>query len=77
MGDILFASVNLARQFKIDPEIALTRATDKFTRRFQQMELLAVQKQQALESLDFRAWDDLWNQAKRDTSNIKSNKSEA
>jgi MazG family protein len=68
LGDILFASVNLARQFKIDPEIALTRATDKFTRRFQRMERLAENRQQPLESLDFQAWDDLWNQAKQDTS---------
>ena len=35
MGDILFASVNSARRFDIDPEVALTRATAKFTRRFQ------------------------------------------
>lgn len=62
MGDILFATVNLARQFKIDPEVALSRATDKFTRRFQEMERLAGDR--PLESLDFETWDDLWNQAK-------------
>jgi MazG family protein len=62
MGDILFASVNLARHFKIDPEVALTRATAKFTRRFQQMEALAGDR--PLESLDFDTWDALWNEAK-------------
>ena len=70
LGDILFASVNLARQFKIDPEIALTKATDKFTRRFQRMEMLAHKHQQPLESLDFQAWDDLWNQAKKETASL-------
>jgi MazG family protein len=40
LGDILFATVNLARQFKIDPEVALTRASTKFTKRFQTMERL-------------------------------------
>lgn len=62
MGDIFFASVNLARHFKIDPEVALTRATDKFTHRFQAMERLAGDR--PLESLDFETWDRLWNQAK-------------
>ncbi|MDX2084832.1 MAG: nucleoside triphosphate pyrophosphohydrolase [Candidatus Melainabacteria bacterium] len=61
MGDILFASVNLARHCRIHPEVALTRATDKFTRRFQAMERLA---KQPLESLDFETWDHLWKQAK-------------
>jgi hypothetical protein len=32
------------------------------------MERLAENRQQPLESLDFQAWDDLWNQAKQDTS---------
>jgi MazG family protein len=68
LGDILFASVNLARQFKIDPEIALTKATDKFTRRFQRMEVLAEKRKKPLENLDFQAWDDLWNQAKKETA---------
>lgn len=62
MGDIFFASVNLARHFKIDPEVALSRATDKFTRRFQAMERLAGDR--PLDSLDFETWDQLWNEAK-------------
>ena len=45
MGDIFFASVNLARHLKIDPEVALTKATAKFTRRFQTMEALIAAKQ--------------------------------
>lgn len=70
-GDILFASVNLARHFKINPEVALARATQKFTKRFQQMEttLLAKDSQTPLEeqmkNLDFETWDALWEQSKR------------
>ncbi len=66
MGDIFFASVNLARHFKIDPEVALTRATQKFTRRFQTMEQLVKEKHpgKLLEELSFEEWDQLWNQAK-------------
>jgi tetrapyrrole methylase family protein/MazG family protein len=74
MGDIFFASVNLARHFKIDPEIALTKATAKFTRRFQMMETILAEQhpdhpagetlEAAMAKLDFERWDELWRQAK-------------
>jgi MazG family protein len=38
MGDLLFACVNLARKFKIDPETALRRGNRKFERRFHYIE---------------------------------------
>jgi nucleoside triphosphate diphosphatase len=38
MGDLLFAIVNLARKMGIEPETALRKANDKFTRRFTAME---------------------------------------
>jgi MazG family protein len=71
-GDILFATVNLARQFKIDPEIALSNATGKFTERFQAMERqIAIQAEAMQETsdtvmakLDFQTWDELWKAAK-------------
>ena len=37
-GDLLFAAVNVLRLLKLDPEIALNRATDKFVSRFARME---------------------------------------
>lgn len=70
MGDILFATVNLARQFKIDPETALTVATAKFTRRFQAMEQLIRERyddrplSEVQGELDFKTWDALWQEAK-------------
>src|SRR6185295_12773484 len=38
MGDLLFAIANLSRKLDIEPEAALRRANDKFTRRFTSME---------------------------------------
>jgi len=76
MGDILFATVNLARQFKIDPEIALTNATHKFTQRFHAMEFLIEEKaakhdistETVMGSLSFDEWDQLWRDAKAATN---------
>jgi len=38
MGDLLFSIANLARKLGIEPETALRKANDKFTRRFGSME---------------------------------------
>lgn len=38
LGDLLFALVSLARQWKLDPEAAVRRTTRKFIRRFQALE---------------------------------------
>jgi ATP diphosphatase len=38
VGDLLFAIANLSRQLRVEPEAALRKANDKFTRRFTAME---------------------------------------
>ncbi len=37
-GDLLFAVVNLGRHLKLTPEIALTKSSDKFIKRFEKIE---------------------------------------
>lgn len=41
IGDLLFAVVNFARFYKVEPEQALKKATAKFERRFRDMEISA------------------------------------
>ncbi|MDD2458729.1 MAG: nucleoside triphosphate pyrophosphohydrolase [Eubacteriales bacterium] len=64
VGDLLFAVVNYARHLKSQPEIALTQTTDKFIRRFTQMEILASEDGKDLDELSLNELDDLWEAAK-------------
>jgi tetrapyrrole methylase family protein/MazG family protein len=65
LGDILFASVNLARFLQVDPEIALKKANAKFLRRFQKMEALAFASGRSFEKLARPEKEALWDAAKR------------
>lgn len=61
-GDILFATVNLARWNKIDAEQALIRANKKFMTRFRKMEEIA---EKPLNDYSFVEYDELWKKAKK------------
>ena len=65
-GDILFATVNLARWNKIDAEQALLKANKKFEKRFRKMEELATKP---LTEYSFEEYDALWKQAKKAINN--------
>ena len=62
MGDIFFATVNLARWYKIDAERALLRANKKFMKRFRKMEELA---DKPLTEYSLDEYDKLWKRAKK------------
>ena len=61
MGDIFFATVNLARWYKIDAEQALLRANKKFMKRFNIMEKIATKP---LKDYSYEEFNDLWKKAK-------------
>ena len=62
IGDLLFAAVNLARHYKVEPETALRRATAKFERRFRAMENLAGP---GFSALSLNEKEALWQRVKR------------
>ena len=62
-GDILFATVNLARWNKIDAEQALLKANKKFEKRFRKMEELATKP---LNDYTLEEFDGLWCRAKKE-----------
>ena len=63
-GDLLFAVVNVLRLLKLDPEIALNRATDKFTARFAEMERLILADGKKLAGMTLSEMDAYWDRVK-------------
>ena len=64
-GDILFSIVNISRFLKINPEIGLTNAIEKFINRFMGIEHLANEQGKSLDKLSLREMDDLWEAYKK------------
>lgn len=63
-GDVMFSLVNYSRFLEIDAENALERTNKKFQRRFQAMEVLALQQGRTLNDMNLTEMDTLWNQVK-------------
>ena len=64
IGDLFFSVVNLARKLKIDAEVALHRATNKFIARFHAVEALAHERSLVLEKMTLSELDVLWDEIK-------------
>ena len=67
LGDLLFAAVNVARLAKIEPELALKIAIDKFISRFSKMENLILADGKALSELDLTQMDHYWDRIKKES----------
>lgn len=70
MGDVIFSAANVSRLVKADPEEALTRATEKFIRRFARMEQSAISNDIDLTHCTIAELNDLWREAKKEEKNI-------
>lgn len=64
LGDLLFSAVNVSRFLKVDPEVALGQATDKFIGRFAKVEEQAAAQNQSMEGMTLEELDKLWERAK-------------
>ncbi len=64
MGDLLFAAVNVSRKVGVDPEEALTHATEKFMARFKKLESAAIAMGRSLADMSAQESDMLWEQIK-------------
>lgn len=64
LGDLLFALVNYTRFIHINPELALRKTNEKFTKRFRGIEHSLHQQGKNIEHATFEEMDMLWNQQK-------------
>ena len=64
LGDLLFSCVNVARLSGVEPESALRSATEKFIRRFSDMENAIISDGKALKDLTLREMDVYWKRVK-------------
>ena len=63
-GDLLFAVINAARLYGVNPENALERTNRKFISRFNYIEAKAQEQGKALKDMTLAEMDNLWNEAK-------------
>lgn len=63
-GDLLFAVVNAARLYGVNPDLALERTNRKFVQRFGYMEQQALSRGLTLQSLTPEQYESLWQEAK-------------
>lgn len=65
LGDVLFAVVNAARLYHIDPSAALEHTNREFMARFDCMEQQAETEGKPIHTLTFDEWQALWTNAKK------------
>ena len=65
MGDLLFATVNLARHLGTKAEIALQKANEKFERRFREVERIVAARGLEMTGVDLETMEEVWQQVKR------------
>jgi XTP/dITP diphosphohydrolase len=63
-GDLIFAIVNAARLYKVNPENALERTNRKFIARFNHIEKRATEQGLTLKDMTIAQMDEFWNEAK-------------
>lgn len=64
LGDLLLATVNVARMLDVDPELALRASTDRFRARVERAEALAAADGEDFSRLTLAAQDRYFDQAK-------------
>ena len=72
LGDLLFAVVNLARRYGVDPALALLRCNTSFTQRFAYVEEEMRSRGKDMKNEELQLMDELWEQAKEHLSGGKS-----
>lgn len=69
LGDFLFAVINAARLYKLNPDNALEMTNRKFIDRFNYIEAHSIKIGKPLKDMTLGEMDELWNEAKKVLNN--------
>ena len=69
LGDFLFAVINAARLYKLNPDNALEKTNRKFIDRFNYIEQHSITIGKPLTEMTLEEMDELWNEAKQNEHN--------
>ena len=64
LGDFMFATINAARLYGLNPDTALSRACEKFRRRFTYLEEQTIRKGLSLHDMTLAQMDEIWDEGK-------------
>ena len=64
MGDLLLTVTSLCRKLKIDPELALSKATDKFIDRFDLVERAVIDSGKDIDAVTNQELNSIWDEIK-------------
>lgn len=65
MGDLLLTITSLCRKLKIEPEVALNKATDKFIDRFDAIETEVLAQNKDIDTMTMEELDSIWDKNKK------------
>ena len=65
LGDLIFATLDVSRKLKLDPELILRNANTKFSKRWKKLEKIAKKEKLNLNKLSINKYNLLWNKAKK------------
>jgi ATP diphosphatase len=65
LGDLIFATLDVSRKLKLNPEIILKKANNKFSKRWKKLEKIAKKEKLDLNKLSLKKYNLLWNKAKK------------
>ena len=65
LGDLIFATLDVSRKLKLDPEVILKKANNKFSKRWKKLEKIAKKEKLDLNKLSLKKYDLLWNKTKK------------
>jgi XTP/dITP diphosphohydrolase len=63
-GDLLFAVINAARLYGVDPENALQRTNQRFIKRFNYLEEKTISEGKILKEMSLEQMEEIWKEAK-------------